>query len=189
MPESRLSHYVNSKVSTSLREPVQTNMFDVFFTTLPKKLASTDLDILYEHVNSISGLQGVNPALDTITQKFKFSDRSFGSMPSQTYIDITIEFSMNLNDAGQAYVYKMLRDWYRLVYDPETGYCGIKKDYVGDMKIIQYGRSQRIFRTINLYNVFPTTAPETMDTADYNSADPAVVSLTLRCDYFEELLA
>ena len=96
---------------------------------------------------------------------------------------------MNLNDSNQAYTYKILRDWYRLMYDPDTGYAGLKKDYVGSMEILQHNRNGEVYRRIKLYDIFPTSAPETMDGLDYNSSDPFPASITFRCDWYDEELA
>ena len=188
MAESRLPHYKNSAVSTGLFEPLHPNLFDVIIN-LPANLDGTQLELLHEHINTVSGLQGVNPAIDPVIQKFKWADRSFAGMPSQTYVDISIEFSMNLNDANQAYTYKILRDWYRLMYDPDTGYAGLKKDYIGSMEVLQHNRNGEVYRRIKLYDIFPTTAPEAMDGLDYSSVDPFTASVTFRCDWYEEELS
>jgi len=182
-----LSHYTNSPINTLKYEPIHGSLFDVLIE-LPKQLDGTNLELLRDHINNVGGLQAINPALDLITQKYRFSTRSFAGMPGETAVDITMELSMNLNDANQAYTYKILRDWYRLTYDPNTGYCGIKKDYVGNMTIFQYNRNGDIFRTVKLYDVFPSTAPEAMDSLDYNTHDPMTASVTFRCDYYEEIL-
>jgi len=188
MPESRLPHYKNSSVSTQLFEPLHPNLFQIIIN-LPSNLDGTNLELMHEHINTISGLQGVNPALDVVEQKFKWATRSFAGMPSTTAIDVGIEFSLNLNDANQAYTYKILRDWYRLMYDPDTGYAGLKKDYVGSMEILQHNRNGDVYRRIVLHDIFPMTAPEAMDSLDYNSADPFTASVTFRCDWYEEELA
>lgn len=192
MAESRLPHYRNSTVSMNKYEPLHPNLYKVVLN-LPKKLQEVHgsfLEIMHEHINTIGGLQAVNPALDVVEQKYQWATRSFAGMPSTTAIDITMEFSLNLNDANQAYTYKILRDWYRLAYDPDTGYAGLKKDYVADViEILQHNRTGEVYRRIKLYDVFLTTAPEAMDSLDYSSADPFVASCTFRCDYYEEELA
>lgn len=189
--ESRLSHYRNAKASIDKFEPLHPNLFDVVFNLPPKlnEAHGTMLEIMHQHINNVGGLQGINPALDVVEQKFKFSTRSYAGIPSTTSIDITMEFSLNLNEASQAYTYKILRDWYRLCYDPDTGLLGLKKDYVSPMiQILQQDRMRNIYRQINLYDAFMTTAPEAMDSLDYGTSDPFTASCTFRCDYYEEIL-
>lgn len=181
MAKSNLSHWSNDTAGTKNFEPIQPNLFDVYITP-PAKLKTENLEILAEHINTVGGLQNINPATDVITQKFRNTTRSYMGIPTETSVDITIEFSMNLNDKNQAYTYKILRDWWRLGYDPDTGYCGIKKDYTGYIEIVQYNRNGDIFRRVKLSNCFITTAPEAMDSLDYNSADPMTASITIRCD-------
>ena len=186
-----MPHYSQSKVSSGRYEPVHQNLFEVSFIP-PAGLTSAWADsgtLLLEHVQNVGGLQGVNPAVDAVTQKFKWSDRSFAGMPSQTYVEIAIEFSMNLNDANQAYTYRILRDWYRLTYDPDTGYAGIKRDYTGTIIIVQYNRNGDIYRQLEFYHAFPQEPPQALDSLDYTSSDPQNATQTFRSDWYKEILA
>ena len=188
MSIEKMPHYSQSKVSKGRFEPVHQNLFEVSFIP-PSGLTWGDAGaLLLEHVNTVSGLQGVNPAVDAVTQKFKWADRSYAGMPSQTYVEIGIEFSMNLNEANQAYTYQILRDWYRLTYDPDTGYAGIKKDYSGDIIIVQYNRNGDIYRQLNFFHAFPQEPPQALDGLDYSSSDPQTASMTFRSDWYEEIL-
>ena len=109
-------------------------------------------------------------------------------MPGSTILDVTISFTLNLNDANQVYTYKTLRDWYKLVYDPETGEMGLKKDYVGTIIIVQYNRAGDIFRKLTLLDVFPTGAPVPFDALSYDANDPMTMDFTIRCDHWTEEL-
>ena len=96
-----LPHYSEDQTSKKGRnfEPVQANLFEV--TILPPDGVAGQ-EFLLQHVNSISGLDTMAPAVDAIGQKYKFSDRSYAGMPGATAIDITVSFSLNLNDSNQA---------------------------------------------------------------------------------------
>ena len=181
-----LPHFNQSKASKSLYEPVHQNLFEVTFIP-PSGVAGADL--LLEHVNTVGGLDGLNPALDAIGQKYKFADRSYAGMPSATSVDIAVNFSLNLNEANQMYVYKTLKSWYSKMYNPATGEMGLKKDYVGTMIIVEYNRAGDIYRKITLLDVFPTGAPTGLDAHDYGSADPLVMDMTFKCDHWEEEIA
>ena len=178
-----LPHFNSSTASTSLYEPVQGSLFEV--TILPVNI---DAGLIMEHVTGISGLGGVNPSVDAVGQKYKFADRSYASMPTATMIDVTINFTLNLNDSNQVYVYKTLRDWYKLVYDPETGEMGLKKDYVGTVIIVQYNRAGDIFRKLTLLDCFPTGSPAPFDALSYDANDPMPMDYTIRCDHWTEEL-
>lgn len=180
-----LPHYKVSKASSKQEEPLYPNLFEVTF--LPPQ--GIDGGLLLEHVNTVSGIGGVNPAYESVGQKYKFADRSFAGMPGSTSIEVTIGFSLNLNDSNQLYTYKTLRDWYKKVFDPLTGEMGLKKDYTGTLIIVQYNRKGDIFRKLTLYHVFPTGGLALADSLDYASSDPVLLECKFKCDHWDEELS
>jgi len=179
----QLPHYNNSKASSNKYEPVHQNLFEVTF--LPPA-GVTGQQMLLEHVLTVGGLDGVNIATEAVQQKYKFSDRSFAGMPSQTFVDITITFSLNLNDSNQMYAYKTLRQWKDLAYDPLTGIMGIKKDYTGQLIIVEFNRPGNIYRKLTFNDTFITGQITGLDSRDYNSAEPLTLSITFRSDTWKE---
>jgi hypothetical protein len=109
-------------------------------------------------------------------------------MPGQTYVDLSMDFTVNLNDANEAYIYKSMQDWYKLIYDPATGEMGLKKDYVGTIIVLQYNRAGDVFRKITFKDAFPTGNPTFADELNYETQDPAAVSMSYRSDYWIEEL-
>ena len=180
-----LPHYQFSQASRGKEEPIYGNLFEI--TLIPP--TGIDGSLLLEHVNTVSGIGGVNPGVDAVGQKYKFADRSYAGMPGQTFIDVGVNFSLNLNEANQAYTYKTLREWYKRIYNPETGEMGLKKDYTGTMIIVQYDRTGRIFRKLTLKDVFLTGEFSMSDSLDYSSPDPIPIDVTFRCDWWEEELS
>ena len=128
------------------------------------------------------------PGVDAIGQKYKFSDRSYAGMPGATAIDITITFSLNLNDSNQAYLYKTLRQWYRAQYNPETGEMGLKKNYVGTIVIVQFNREGDIYRKVTLDDCFITSGVNLLGELSYESADAVALEVGWKCDTFSEEL-
>jgi hypothetical protein len=130
-----LPHYREDQTSKKSKhfEPVQANLFEVSILP-PDGVAGADL--LLQHINSISGLETLYREVAAVEQKYKFATRSYAGMPDGTANDVTINFSLNLNDSNQAYVYKTMREWYRKQYNPETGEMGLKKDYVGTIVVV-----------------------------------------------------
>lgn len=177
-----LPHYNNSKAATKLYEPVQGNLYEV--TIIPPN--GIDGSLLLEHVNTVGGLVASNPSIDPVEQKYKFATRSYAGMPAATSMDVAVNFSLNLNDANQNYVYKTLREWYKKIYDPATGAMGLKKDYVGTMIIVMYDRQGNIHRKLTLLDCFPMGNPGAMDAFDYSAADPIALDMTWRCDNWIE---
>ena len=183
-----LPHYSEDQTQKKGRnfEPVQGNLFEV---TLLPPAGVTGAEMLLQQVNSISGLDGMSVELAAVEQKYKFAQRSFAGMPGTTALDVTINFSLNLNDSNQAYIYKTLRQWYRAAYNPETGEMGLKKNYVGTIVIVQFNRAGDIFRKVTLDDCFITGGLGFTDALDYSAAEPATMEVTWKCDVYSEELA
>jgi hypothetical protein len=128
------------------------------------------------------------PGVDAIGQKYKFSDRSYAGMPGATAIDITITFSLNLNDSNQAYLFKTLRQWYRSQYNPETGEMGLKKNYVGTIVVVQFNREGDIYRKVTLDDCFITSGVNLVGELNYDSADAVTLEVGWKCDTHSEEL-
>jgi hypothetical protein len=179
-----LPHYKNSKASVNRYEFVAANLFEV--TILPPPGVGGG-ELLLEHVNTIGGLT-TEPGQDAVEQTFKTSKRShLSTVPTNTVVDLAINFSMNLNDDNSNYIYNTLRDWKRLGYNPLTGDMGLKNNYA-DAKIIvtMYNRPgdihwQRTFWDCFIVGDIPELA------LDYASGDPLALDVTFRSDYWTEL--
>ena len=182
-----LPHYSEDQTSKKGRnfEPVQANLFEV--TILPPAGVGGQ-DLFLQHINSISGLDGLYKGVDAVTQKYKFASRSYAGMIGETTVDVTVNFSLNLNDANQAYLYKSLRQWYRSQYNPETGEMGLKKNYVGTIVIVQFNREGDIYRKVTLDDCFITSGIGFTSELSYESADPATLEIGWRSDVWSEEL-
>ena len=182
-----LPHYSEDQTSKKGKnfEPVQANLFEV--TILPPDGVAGQ-ELLLQHVKSISGLEALHRDVGPIEQKYKFSTRSYAGMADQTALDITVAFTLNLNDSNQAYLYKTMRQWYRASYNPETGEMGLKKNYVGTMVIVQFNREGDIYRKITLDDCFITSGLPLTGTLDYSAPDAAELEVTWRADVWAEEL-
>jgi len=183
-----LPHYREDQTSKKNRhfEPLQANLFEV--TILPPD-GVQGADMLLQHVKSVSGLDGMYPAVAAQEQKYKFATRSYAGQADQTALDVTIAFTLNLNDSNQAYVYKTLRQWYNLQYDPQTGEMGLKKDYTGTLVIQQFNRTGDVYRKITLEDCFIVSGLPLTGTLDYSAADAQELEVQWRCDVWSEELA
>ena len=63
---STLPHYENADASKKHFEPVQLNLYDLTFTSLPTLLSGYKEDLMSQHVNTVGGIQAINPALDVV---------------------------------------------------------------------------------------------------------------------------
>ena len=179
-----LSHFKNSHAAVNKWEVVNPAMFEV--TLLPPTLDGQQDDkttqLLLEHVRSISGLDGLNPAMGTVIQKYKQAERVYLGVPEQTHLELQMTFSLNLNDSNENYIYTTLRKWYTKAFNPATGQYGRKKEYCGSMVIVEYNRDGSIWRKVTCVNVIPGQ-PTGMNDDSYDSGNEAKeLSITFNCD-------
>ena len=178
-----LSHFKNSTAAVNKYEVVNPALFEV--TILPPTLDGTNdntTQLLLEHVISISGLDGLNPAMGTVIQKYKQADRVYLGVPDTTHLELGMTFSLNLNDANENYIYTSLRKWYNKAFNPATGAYGLKKDYCGSMVIVEYNRDGSIWRKTTAINVIPGQ-PTGMNDRNINSGNEAnELSMTFIAD-------
>jgi len=123
--------FQNSRVSTSLLEPVFTTKFLLSIILPPPLRSKYGSEYLTEQVKKIEGLDSIKtPA--PVTQEYRFVKRHFvGSVVEDTGMDLEMEFEVNVDDKGIMWPFNIIADWSRIQYDQKTGFQGLKKDYSG----------------------------------------------------------
>ena len=184
-----LSHYKNSTAAVNKYEVVNPSLFEV--TILPPAFPSgTDDNItalMLEHVRSIGGLDGLNPSVGTAVQKFKQAERHYAGGPESTHLELSVTFSLNLNWSNENYIYTTLRKWCDMIYNPANGAMGLKKDYCGQMVIVEYNRDGSIWRKITCSDCFPSGQLSGMGDRSYDDPNAAnELSMTFMVDVWEE---
>jgi hypothetical protein len=177
-----LPHYQNSLFGINKYEPVYLNQFEVLITPPAAVLGGP---ILVEQVTSISGL-GVDKTPAATQQKYKFAVRNYaGAKPEQTVFDLTVNFTVNLNDANSMYVFKTLRQWTDLIYNPLTGAMGVKRDYTGTIVLSVFNKQGDVFRRITCRDCFPISPIGAME-LDYSGTELYDISLQWAVDYWDD---
>jgi hypothetical protein len=185
------SHYRNSEAARQMWEVVSPALFEVSLK-FPDKLDGKidNPDLMIEHVRSISGLDGLTPTVGNVVQKYKFAERHYAAAgPDKTSLELSITYTMNIDDHHQNYIYNMLRKWYDLVYNPQNGQTLVKKDYAGGSRlfIYEHDRNGAIWRKITCFNFFPSTPPTGLNDDNYDSTgDAKTVSITFIVDDWTE---
>lgn len=181
-----LPHYSQDKTQRNSKnfEAVTGNFYEVSF--IPPNGVS-DYGIMPIHAKKIGGLN-LHKDLGTITQNFKSATRSFAGIPDETHLDVSIGFTLNLNDSNQAYVYKKLLEWSKKIHDQQTGKMGLKKNYVGTILISEHNREQDIYRQITLIDCFPHAGLNMNEELAWDNKDAVEMEVTFRCDDFKEVL-
>ena len=177
-----LPHFTNSAAGVKLYEPVYLNQFEVLITPPAAVLGGP---ILVQQVTSISGL-GVDKTPPATQQKYKFAVRNYaGAKPEQTVFDLTVNFTVNLNDANSMYVFKTLRQWTDLIYNPLTGAMGLKRDYTGTIVLSIFNKQGDVFRRITCRDCFPISPIGAME-MDYSGTELYDISLQWAVDYWDD---
>ena len=185
-----LPHYITSKASIQKFEPVFLNQFEVIITPPPAIPVPAGLpgngNILLEHVKRISGLAvDINPG--ETNQTFKFAKRYFsGAAPAKTGVDVSIEFTVNLDNSTSMYVYKVFREWADLLYNPLTGAQGLKINYCGNMVINVFNKQGDVHRRITLKDVFIANRLKPMELS-YLGTELYTLEVQFASDYFDDV--
>jgi hypothetical protein len=186
-----LPHFTNSKAAINNYEPVYLNQFEVLINP-PAGIvdAATTFKgegILAQQVKSITGLAVDIAPATTVNQQYKFATRRYaGGEPSQSDMTLSMDFEVNLNDANSMSVYKILRQWSDLIYNPLTGAMGLKSDYVGSMSISIFNKRGDVFRRIRIPSCFISEAINPME-LEYETAGNYSITVSWVCDYWEDL--
>ncbi len=177
-----LPHYQNSLFGINNYEPVYLNQFEVLITPPGPVLGG---QILVQQVTNLNGLE-VDKTPAPIEQRYKFAVRNYaGAKPDRTVFDLSLSFTVNLNDANSMYVFKTLRQWTDLIYNPLTGAMGVKRDYIGSIVISVFNKQGDVFRRITCKDCFPTS-PLTVMELDYQATDIYNVTMTWAVDYWDD---
>jgi hypothetical protein len=187
-----LPHFTSSKAAVQLYEPVYLNQFEVIIQPpagVSLEQGNNGRSLLVENVLSVSGL-AVDKTPGIAEQKYKFSKRRYaGGSVDDTGVKVRIEFETNLNDNNSNYVFKALRQWSDLIYNPLTGATGIKSTYAGGTYILisVFNKQGDVFRRIKLLNCFPVDQIKSLDLDYTNGTTPYKIALSFRADYFEDV--
>lgn len=178
-----LPHTLNSTAGANAYEPFVGSQFQLFFTP-PSGVSSAQ--ILREHVKSVTGMFGDQSGEEAIEQQYQNATRSYDSNNKQTFYDITVNFTLNLDDNNDLYVYRILREWAHKKFNPFTGERGLKKDYIGSLTAIRYNRDGSIFWQRTASQAFIKSSFPDMP-ADYSAHEPLELELVFRADYVTDL--
>lgn len=187
-----LPHFNSAKAAVQLYEPVYLNQFEVIIQPpvgVSNPVGNPGRTLLVENVLSVSGIT-VDKNPQPMEQRYKFSRRRYaGGAIDDTGVKVRIEFETNLDDQNSNYVFKTLRQWSDLVYNPLTGAMGIKSVYAGGTYILisVFNKQGDVFRRIKLLNCFPVDPIKSMDLDYTNGTTPHKIVLSFRADYFEDV--
>jgi hypothetical protein len=83
-------------------------------------------------------------------------------------------------------VYKIMRQWADLIYNPLTGAMGLKKDYVGSMVVSIFNKQGDVFRRISLNNCFLSANINAMDLNYTDGETLYTLETSWKADYWQD---
>jgi hypothetical protein len=180
-----LPYWTNSTAAVNYYEPIYQNQFEVILTP-PAVIGGPNVALLVEHVTKISGLPEISSAGTLVEQEYKFAKRSYaGAVPDTTVADIEISFTVNLNEENDAYVYNILRAWNDVVYNPQSGAQGLKRNYVGECAVVIFNKAGEIFREFKFPSIIPNGKLGDLS-LEYTSNNIYETTMKYRSDYWIE---
>ena len=185
---ANLGHYKNSRTSMNNYEPLYSSQWELIITP-PIQLSQWDL--VMENVTKVGGLDELYQFPELVSQTYNGADRNFigGSMSGKTSGSITLDFEVNLDDTNSAFVYKKLRMWTDLIYDPKTGKFGMKKDYVGSAVLNWFNKNGDVFMQFDFPVIFPEMPVPMISELDKTSNDIYKISdWKLRVEFTDDTI-
>ena len=189
-----LPHITNSEAGRNLYDPVHSCLFEVYFT-LPEALRADfaqDEALITEHVTKISGLDALDKGPGTVTQKFMGTTRTYiaPKVDDTSAADIQVEFTLNLRNGVDNYIYKLFKAWKNLNYNLETGAINLKKDYVADwLKVSIANRAGDIIREVVFKDVMLKDNLDAGGEYAYESNEPMTLTVHFVSDWWKETIA
>ncbi len=189
-----LPHIQNSVAGRNKFDVVHQNIFEVRFT-VPEAIRAQygkDEVLLTEHVLKIGGIGDAlhkHPAVSQ--QKFMGTDRSYiQSKLDSTHAELTMDFTLNLRDDVDNYIYKIFRAWAALGYDINTGARSLKREYCADwLNVAIANRRGDIFHEIIFKDVMMNGNMSGYGDLDYETGEAAQFSVAFVSDWWQETIA
>ena len=189
---THLPHIMNTSSGVNRHDPMHSAIFEVYFT-LPPSLQSTfnsDEETITEQVTDVDGLDQLQKVVGAGSQKFFGVDVSFlNPTLDSTFAEITVTFNLNLRNATDAYVLKVIKAWEKLGYDLADGTRTLMADYVADnLRISEANRDGTVWRSYIFHKVMITNVTG-IDELNYTNNDARQLQVQFRADWWDEDLA
>ena len=188
-----LPHITNSEAGRNLYDPYHNCLFEVYFT-LPAAIRAQfgqDEALLTEHVLKISGLDALDRGPEVTTQKYQGTTRTYlKPKVDDTSAEISVDFTLNLRNGVDNYIYKVFKAWKNLNYDLETGTIVLKKDYVAEwMRVCVANRAGDVIKEVIFKDVMLFGNLDGLGELAYESTDPLNLTVKFKSDWWKETIA
>ena len=181
-----LPHFTNIRSHDQIWEPVYKNLFEVV-VILPPAIAGLHPDaesLLLENITKTSFPK--YPTIATKQQFFKFSDRQFLLMPDKTSTTLDLTININVNDDYQMFTWRMMKDWYDLVWNNEDGSLHYKNNIISDIVVHAHDKEGHVIRRVTYFNCQITDFAG-FEEMEWGAGDIATLTAKFIADYWEDM--
>ena len=150
-----LPHFRNITTANSIWEPVYQNLFEITIDipTIVQTNSTENRKVLLENATSINlDLTGGTFANQPAKQKFKYSTRTYATTPTQSHVEFDIKFNVNETDKKSVDVWALLKRWYDLAWNSQTGELHYKDDMMGQITAQLHDRTGEVIRRVDFVN-------------------------------------
>ena len=134
-------------------DPLWKGLFEVTID-FPASIGASTQDVKLMLENSTSINLPVTPELDVQTQQFKYLKRYFLGFPTDTGVpDLSLKFNLNQDEQNRVYVWNLLKKWYDLAWNSQTGETGLTRELIGSIIVNCHNKRGQIYRKVIYKNV------------------------------------
>jgi len=109
----------------------------------------------------------------------------FLGMPDKTDTTVDIKFNMNQNDKYSVNTFRMMKDWYDLVWNNEDGSLHYKRNIISDIVVHGHDKEGHVIRRVTYHNA-QITGFSGWEGLDWGSSDIASLDAKFVADYWED---
>ena len=180
-----LPHFTNVQSHNQNEEPVFKNLFEVVII-LPPAIAAlhpNSQTLLLE--NTTNSSFPAYPAIESAEQNFKFSTRQYLKMPTTTSTTLKLKLNMNVNEKYQVFTWRMMKDWYDLVWNNEDGSVHYKSNIISDIVVHAHDKEGRVLRRVTYFNCQIKSITGWED-IDWKGQEIAALDVEFIADYWSD---
>lgn len=186
-----LPHIKNSQAGVNKYDAVFGNIYELFFS-LPEPLVAQfqqDEALITEHVLKVSGIEALDKAPEIVQQEFMGTKRShIAPRIDDTSAEISVDFSINLRNGVDNYIYKLFKAWARLGYNINTGERTLKKDYCAPwMRLSIANQAGDIYREIIFKDIMISGPIDGMGEYEYSNSEVKQITVKFKSDWWKEV--
>jgi hypothetical protein len=168
------------------QEPFYTNLFEVTIN-LPVALQSYSGQqlLLIQQATKMGSALTLSEKIEVKDQRYKTSTRAFATMPTKTHIEFNIGFNVNVNTQSNVEVWNVLKAWYDLVYNFNTGTMNYKRDMIGTVILDMHDKRGVVLRRIT-YNNAQLLSVSGWTEPDWSSSEIHALQADFVADYWTD---